>query len=170
VESIKIVLGCIAAAVLYGIVHDQFTARICVEYFTVFHPPIFATQSPTLLGIGWGIVATWWAGAIIGVLLRSAARSGARNKRTARQLVPLVVRLLICMACCALLFGTIGYFWGSLPADVSEALPQELHRRLLAVWWAHNASYASGFVGGLVVCAIVAVNRRRDSPTGLTTR
>jgi hypothetical protein len=51
-ESLKIVFASIAAAILYGIVHDQFTARICVEYFTVFHPPVFATQSPTLLGIG----------------------------------------------------------------------------------------------------------------------
>src|SRR5450432_1986345 len=59
-EALKIAITCVIAAVLYGIVHDQITARICIEYFTVFHPPIFHTQSPTLLGIGWGIVATWW--------------------------------------------------------------------------------------------------------------
>jgi hypothetical protein len=47
-ESLKIILACIAAAAFYGIVHDQFTARICIEYVTVFHPPVFATQSPTL--------------------------------------------------------------------------------------------------------------------------
>jgi hypothetical protein len=57
-ESLKIILVCVASAILYGIIHDQFTARICIEYFTVFHPPIFATQSPTLLGIGWGVIAT----------------------------------------------------------------------------------------------------------------
>jgi hypothetical protein len=57
-ESFKIVLGCVLAAVLYGIVHDQFTARICLEYFTVFHPPVFQTQSPTLLGFEWGVIAT----------------------------------------------------------------------------------------------------------------
>jgi len=88
-ESAKIVLLCIVAAVVYGIIHDQITARICIEYFTVFHPPMFATQSPTLQGLGWGIIATWWAGAIVGVLLRSAARSGPRNKMTAQQLFPL---------------------------------------------------------------------------------
>jgi len=61
-EALKIAVTCIVAAVLYGIVHDQFTARICIEYFTIFHPPVFHTQSPTLLGIGWGILATWWVG------------------------------------------------------------------------------------------------------------
>lgn len=41
VEIVKIVLLCIVAAALYGIVHDQFTARICVEYFSIGHPPLF---------------------------------------------------------------------------------------------------------------------------------
>jgi len=34
VRSVGIVLLCVAAAVVYGIVHDQITARVCVEYFT----------------------------------------------------------------------------------------------------------------------------------------
>jgi hypothetical protein len=36
VEAFKIAITCIAAAILYGIIHDQITARICVEYFTMF--------------------------------------------------------------------------------------------------------------------------------------
>jgi membrane associated rhomboid family serine protease len=165
VESVKIVLCSIVAAVLYGIVHDQFTARICLEYFTEFHPPVFATRSPTLLGIGWGIIATWWAGAIIGVLLATAARSGRRNKFTARQLVPSILRLLLLMGVSACLFGTIGYFWGSMPPEIADSLPVGMHRRFLADWWAHNASYASGFIGGIVFCAIIAVKRKRLSGT-----
>ena len=39
-EILKIWLFCIAAAICYGIVHDQITVRICVEYFSVFHPTI----------------------------------------------------------------------------------------------------------------------------------
>ena len=54
VETVKIVLLCIAAAVVYGILHDQVTARVCVEYFTIGHPPVFNTDSPTLLALGWG--------------------------------------------------------------------------------------------------------------------
>ncbi len=163
-EFIKIVFGCIVAAILYGIVHDQFTARICVEYFTEFHPPVFATQSPTLLGIGWGIIATWWVGAILGVLLAIAARLGSRGKLTVSQLAPLVARLLIAMALCASLFGAIGYFWGTLPAQVLDYVPQEIRRRFLADLWAHNASYACGFFGGLILCAIVWIKRHRASP------
>ena len=49
--KVKITLLSIVAAVAYGIVHDQITARLCVEYFTVAHPPLIHTSSPTVLGL-----------------------------------------------------------------------------------------------------------------------
>src|ERR1051326_6342681 len=51
-QYLSVVLMCIIAAVFYGVAHDQITARICVEYFPVGHPPIFPTKDPTLLGLG----------------------------------------------------------------------------------------------------------------------
>ena len=66
-ESFRIVASCVGAAILYGIVHDEFTAHMCVEYFTVVHPHIFPTHSATLLGLAWGITGTWW----LGLLLRT---------------------------------------------------------------------------------------------------
>ena len=57
-EAFKIVAFCIAAAVVYGILHDQVTAHVCVEYFTIAHPPVFPTESPFWLAVGWGIIAT----------------------------------------------------------------------------------------------------------------
>lgn len=161
VEFLKIVGLCILAAVLYGIVHDQVTARVCVEYFTVFHPPIFSTRSPTLLGLGWGVIATWWAGAIIGMLIAIAARLGLRNQFTARELVPYVAWLMFFMAVAATVFGAIGYFKGVMPPQLSDLLPVERHRRFLADWWAHSASYASGFLGGIALCIVIAVERLR---------
>jgi len=43
-----IVILSIFACITYGVVHDQITARICVEYFTVGHAPVFDTVDPTL--------------------------------------------------------------------------------------------------------------------------
>ena len=96
-ESIKIVLLCVIASVVYGIVHDQFTARICLQYFTEFHPPIFNTTSTTLLAFGWGMIATWWAGAVVGLLLVIAARFGTLPQLTARDLFPMVMWLILVM-------------------------------------------------------------------------
>lgn len=52
----------VLAAVVYGILHDQITARICVEYFTIGHARLIDSDSPTVLGLFWGVVATWWVG------------------------------------------------------------------------------------------------------------
>src|SRR5262249_24259868 len=86
-QSLAIVLTCVLAAVAYGIAHDQVTARVCVEYFTVGHPPVFATDDPTWLGIGWGVIATWWVGLLLGVPLAVVARVRSRPKRLGGSLV-----------------------------------------------------------------------------------
>jgi hypothetical protein len=165
-ESLKIVFACIAAAILYGIVHDQFTARICVEYFTVFHPPIFATRSPTLLGIGWGIIATWWVGASLGMLLALAARAGSRPKLAAATLLIPIGKLLLVMAACAAISGVTGFFLArrsliTPPELVMNSLPLSVGPRFMADWWAHGASYAVGFFGGIFLCATQHQRRKR---------
>src|SRR4051812_13550559 len=100
----------ILAAIAYGILHDQVTALVCVEYFTVGHPRIFGdTESPTVLAIGWGIVATWWAGLILGVPLAFAARAGTGPVREIRSLVRPILGLLGVMAACALCSGLSGF-------------------------------------------------------------
>ena len=145
---------CVVAAILYGILHDQFTARICVEYFTVFHPPVFPTQSPTLLALGWGALATWWVGAFLGVLLAVAARVGPRRRTNATELLRPVITLLAMMGAVAAIAGVAGYVLGERgaitpPEFVASILPQSRQARFMADWWAHSASYLSGFLGGI---------------------
>ena len=100
-QSIRIVLLATFAAIAYGILHDQVTARICVEYFTIGHPPVFPTTSPTLLALGWGILATWWVGLPLGILLAIAARAGSRPRLTAAQLRRPILTLLVVMGSAA---------------------------------------------------------------------
>ena len=162
-ESVKILLLSIAAAAAYGIVHDQFTARICLEYFTVFHPPIFATRSPTLLAIGWGVVATWWVGLFLGVLLTISARVGSHPKLTVSDLYKSIERLLLVMGACAFLSGLTGYVLSGrgvvAPPSWILGIPDSIRDRFMADWWAHNASYASGIFGGLTLCVMTYYKR-----------
>src|SRR5438270_1540070 len=102
IQGVAIVLMSIAAAIVYGVLHDQITARICVEYFTIGHPPVFNTTSPTLLAFGWGVIATWWVGLILGVPLAMTARLGARPKRDVTSLIRPLVILLFVAGLCAL--------------------------------------------------------------------
>lgn len=165
-EAFKIVGLCLVAAMGYGVAHDQVTARVCVEYFTIGHDNPFPTDSPTLLGLAWGIFATWWAGLILGVALVFAARFGKRPKRTARSLVGPVLFLLAVMAGFALLAGVAGFVAAKmggivLNADLAERLPRSKHAVFIACGAAHLASYWVGFVGGGVQMAIVFVTRKR---------
>jgi hypothetical protein len=164
-QSVKIILTCIGAAILYGIVHDQVTAHICVEYFSVFHPPIFPTQSPTLLAFGWGVIATWWMGAFLGVLLAVAARAGSRTKVARSELVLPIAKLLAIMGVLASVAGLVGYLLsvrGTIapPEWVASVIPQAKHARFMADWWAHNASCCVGFFGGIALCIVTFRGRR----------
>jgi hypothetical protein len=167
-QTIGIILLCIGSAVLYGIVHDQITARICVEYFTIGHPPVFHTESPTLLGFGWGIIATWWVGLILGVPLAVAARAGQRPKRTARSLVRPLCILLIVMACSALLAGFIGFVLARngvvfLLEPMASAVPADRHVGFLTDLWAHLASYLVAILGGIVLIVVTYRGRSASS-------
>ena len=164
--EIKIVGLCILAAVGYGIVHDQVTARVCVEYFTIGHPPVFHTESPTLLGLGWGIIATWWVGVLLGIPLALSAQMGTRPRRDARSLVRPIGMLLAVMAVSATLAGFVGYslslsgkIW--LTEPLATLIPVERQALFLADLWTHLASYGVGFFGGLVVIALVWRSRGR---------
>jgi hypothetical protein len=156
----------IAFCVAYGIVHDQITARICVEYFTIGHPPVFQTQDPTMLGIGWGVTATWWVGAILGIPLSIAARFGRTPKQTVKQMIFPMLILMLCSGVFAILMGFVGFFaakngWVFLVGDMAERVPQDRHIWFLTDLWAHSASYFSGFVGGIIL--IVRTWRTRTS-------
>ena len=149
-------------------IHDQITARICVEYFTIGHPPVFATDSPTLLGIGWGIIATWWVGLLLGLPLAIVARAGRRPTLSASQLTRPILTLLMCMAVTAFVAGIVGYVVAArrviaLPEPLASLVPEEHHVGFLVDWFTHLASYASGFLGGLILI-VWAWRKRRRSP------
>jgi hypothetical protein len=153
----------------YGIVHDQVTARVCVEYFTIGHPPLIPSDSPTLLAVAWGIAATWWFALPLGIALASSARLGERPKRTASQLVRPLLALLAAMGSIALASGVIGYALAATkriaPNEwILANIPAAKQAAFNADLWAHSASYFSGFFGAIILCVYVWWHRGRVSP------
>jgi hypothetical protein len=165
-EGLKIVGLSIAAAVFYGLLHDSITARVCVEYFTIGHPRVMESESPTLLSLYWGIVATWWAGVFVGAPAAIAARVGSLPKISAARLVRPIGILLVVMGAISLIAGCAGYWLAEsnqlyLTGWLADAVPAEKHARFLADAAAHLAAYAVGFLGGLTVSAWVLICRWR---------
>ncbi len=166
--SVRIVLLCVVAAILYGVAQDQVTARVCVEYFTVGHAPLLETKSPTVLGVFWGTVATWWVGLLLGIVLSIAARVGHAPRRSARELVVSVMRLLVVVGVCATAAGVIGWFAGRagalpLPPRFALRIPPERHAAFVADGTAHLAAYLVGALGGVVLSVRVWRARRREA-------
>jgi hypothetical protein len=168
-QFLAIVALSITAAVIYGIAHDQITVRICLEYFTIGHPPIFATTSPTLLALGWGVVATWWMGLALGLGVALASRAGARPAVDARALARPIGILLAVMAIAALLSGSLVAVLASqgkvsLWEPMSSLIPEESQIGFLTDLAAHSASYLVGGVGGIVLMCWVWRRRLREMP------
>ena len=163
-EFAKIVSFSVAAAIVYGVLHDQVTAHLCVEYFTIAHPPVFHTQSPFLLALGWGVIATWWVGLPLGVLLAAVARLGPVPRLALAEVRPWIIWLLIAMAICALVAGAAGSYLvatGAIPVPAGWAIriPPNKQIAFSADAWAHLASYGAGILGGLVLIAYALVRR-----------
>jgi hypothetical protein len=155
-QSLAIIATSIAAAILYGIAHDQITVRICVEYFTIGHPRLIQSESPTILGLFWGIVATWWVGLALGIELAIAARIGKRPKLRLPDILHLIKCLMTAMFAFAILAGLIGFTTATtgvffLVEPFASRVPEERHTAFLTVGWAHSASYLSGFIGGIIL-------------------
>ncbi|MFS2109085.1 hypothetical protein ACCC88_05325 [Sphingomonas sp. Sphisp140] len=165
-ETLKIIGFATFAAILYGVLHDQVTAHLCVEYFTIGHPPIFPTDSPLLLALGWGIIATWWVGLPLGIGLALAARAGPAPRLALAQLRRPILLLMLGCGVLALLAGIAGAIgaslgWVWLVGWLAEAVPRERHVAFLADLWAHSASYAGGLIGGLTLMALTWWRRSR---------
>ena len=166
-RSLTIILLCIAAAITYGILHDQITARICIEYFTIGHPPVFDTTDPTLLALGWGVIATWWVGLLLGVPLALAARLGQRPKLTARHLIRPLALMLLIVGLFATLAGLVGHYaarqqWVILLDPLASRIPPDRQIPFITDLWIHLASYAGAFLGGILLCILTYRRRRLD--------
>ena len=165
-KTAQIVLLSMLAACGYGVVHDEITVRLCIEYFTVAHPPLFYTGSPTLLALCWGIAATVGLGAALGVILALVSQSAGAKPYPLSRLGRSILFLLAIMGASAFVAGCIGYVLSryglvSPPAELSVVIAESERDRFMAAWFAHGVSYVFGLGGGALLCFLhLAVARQ----------
>lgn len=162
-----IVLLSVAAAVVYGVMHDQITARLSIEYFTIGHPKIIESTSPTMLALAWGVAATWWVGLPLGLMLGLCCRAGRRPVLEPGAMLKPLGGLLLLMGVVAVAAGIVGRVLATrgdirLEGELAADVPIEQHINFLTAWWTHSASYAAGIVGGIGLCLWAVAARRRQ--------
>jgi len=155
-SHIKVILLCVAGAVAYGIIHDQITARLCIEYFTIAHPPLpwLHSNSPTLVGLAWGVAATFWVGLALGFPMALASQSPPTPPVLLTRIWKDILTLLAIVAVAALISGVCGFELSKqeilrLPEGYFDVIPSSQHHRFMAVWFAHGASYLFGLIGAI---------------------
>ncbi|MFZ1741328.1 MAG: hypothetical protein WAT93_00650 [Pontixanthobacter sp.] len=167
-QFVRIVLFAVFAAVIYGILHDLVTAHLSLEYFTIAHPPLPLPQTSLAMALAWGVIATWWFGAILGIALGFAAQIGKAPKIDFAELKRPIILLMVASGVCAALAMVIGALLFQLGVIwvgpmLENAIPSEKHQAFLAAAWAHSASYLIGGIGGLFLVARTALRRYRLS-------
>lgn len=167
-NSFKIILSTTFLAISYGILHDMINAHLCVEYFTIGHPKVIESTSPVTLALVWGVIATWWVGLPLGMLLAMVSQFGKRPVIPVKVVLRYAIYLLIIMFIVAAIFGSVAGFAaanGNLRlSDTYETLiPEKSWNYFLAAAWAHGASYLSGIVGTIVVSRLL-YKRRNTLP------
>ncbi len=167
---------------IYGILHDQITYTISEEYYTKFkfvqfglsedywamgrnigteELPEIQLRQPRLGVSVVGVMATWWVGMIIGVLL---GLLGLIHKTGKKMLVSTIKAFVLTIGV-ALLTGMIGLGYGKfflIDSPPSWFLPKNLIDidSFIMVGSMHNFSYLGGLLG-LIAGIVYSIRQKR---------
>lgn len=165
----SLLLGTLAA-ILYGVIHDQITIRISPPYLMDWHPEIVPSRDPTVVAFAWGVVATWWFGLILGIVLAVSATLGRRPPAPWRWIVRAVGGVFAVSAIAAAVAGGIVRGFGlELPQEFLDRVPAALPSRESRIAFTqaaamHESSYDAAAVATLVAAGLIVWGRRRPTP------
>jgi hypothetical protein len=157
---------------IYGILHDQLTYSISPEYYTKFkfhqfglvttgNEAIFSNPRREVSIVG--LMATWWMGLPIGLILGLVGLIHPNHKAMFR----ITIKAILITVITAFLTGLIGLAYGKLylaDTGVSWWLPENLidTKNFIAVGSMHNFSYLGGLFG-LIAGTIYSIKQKNKN-------
>jgi hypothetical protein len=153
---VPFVLRLTLATCLLGIAMDMVTAHVAVEYFTVHHPHIVDSDSPIVMALIWGIGASWWFGAIAGVIIWMYNRRRPVPLPATKILVAAYKALALLWVVLMVILVVAYCLAGLVPAE-DRGASFEHDRRLVAVAVTHSTEYVLGAIA--VVGLLIWINR-----------
>lgn len=161
---------------LYGILHDQVTYTISPEYFTKFKfyqfgLKIFILADQRVGAMLVGILATWWMGLIIGLILGALSLLFDARQMFGQWFRSMVITIGVAVMVPVLALGVwliIQKVSPSpaqtvyLPAFVPEGITVDDTKAFTAVGVIHNFSYLGGLLGLVAGCWYMVVKYRKN--------
>lgn len=182
-ESSKIFGLAVGSVFAYGILNDQITARICLEYFTKgFHEsmllgwtgPILSTVrnmllaykgSATIVGIIWGVIATFSIAIIAGIVITFFSRLLKWPKLNVSDLKYPMMNAMGITGIGALAGGIVGYHKAAVHGVARMWANANVASGNLVGWqvcaYAHSAAYLVGPIAIVGLCAWIVYRRYR---------
>jgi hypothetical protein len=154
---------------IYGFLHDQISYTVSPEYFTRLKFYQFNIPNSLHNRIGAGIVgvmATWWMGLIIGIIIIPIGLIIPKWKNYLKIMLNAFIYITITaltIAIIALIFGLIKYNTSNLPNfNIPNGVEDKV--KFCIVGNMHNFSYIGGIVGmivGIIYITIKNIKIRR---------
>jgi hypothetical protein len=149
----------------FGMTMDQVSVRLCPEYFTVLHAPIPNLTDPTLLGLAWGYLGSWWGGAVMGYVMGIVASVGSRRAPLPLRALVRPMVIVVVMTAIGTLITGIAVARHTEMLDVTfadwldRAVPRERQRQAFIVANYHFAAYASAIVASVIMSVRIGITR-----------
>ncbi len=171
--TLAIILGSTGLAIAYGITHDLVTAHVAVEHFTVHHERLVPSESPIVMALLWGVIATWWFGAGAGLLFALAALVGdGIPKLSSEQVLRAERKVLVGVWISAMVVLVGLYLFGNavLPEDEKGQIAEWRSKlNLVAVASTHVYSYFANAIAAAGLTVWILARRIRLGRPSLQT-
>ena len=162
-----IIICCMAG--IYGFLHDQLSYTISPEYYTHFKFYQFNISEALQNRIGAGIVgimATWWMGIVIGIIVIPVGLIIPNWKNY----LLVMIQTFICICITALLIGIIAMIYGLIKFNINN-IPMYLYNNIpkgvedkinfCVVGNMHNFSYIGGIVGIIIGIIYIIIKKNK---------
>ena len=156
----------VVASIGYGLIHDQITIRICPEYFTVWHPHLVDTSNLTVVALAWGVVATWWMGAFLGLMIGLASTIGRLPLAPRSMILKAYAWIMGLSGLLAILVGVLTWqFVARAPSSIAgariSAMSADTQHRFVTDLAIHNTSYNVAALAAFIASIVIVLKRFR---------
>ena len=169
-DIVKIVVGSVTMAVVYGLARELIMANTDISYYTMYLPHMSYSQSPTEFGLKWGLAGLWPAGLVVGILLALCSQMGDKPRLSVGQVLNMLLKgitgifIVTMLALAVLLRSNDGKSVDFQPD------PSDTSGRFLAVLQAHTVSNVAGIIVVVWLCYRIFTKRSKmAAPTAPVT-